>query len=684
MGIASAVLFFAACGGDGGRGTNESADAGTDAGPLGFEPTPPAPAAWPALAPCPAGWRQAPDPDSPEIVVCEPWPEGGPVDCGAAEAHFPGGDGCEPVGSACPAGDFPDDLPAGSDVVYVQAGAPAGGDGTISAPFDSISQGMLAASSGGVVAIAKGTYDERLSVSRRVTLWGACAAETVVDWTSGAEDAAVATVTGGGAALRNLRLTGPHYGVYVHDNSAPVVLEGIAVEGAHFGGLYLAGDVDAHDLVVRDTVAGADGRGGNAVYATGGAQVDLSRGAFERSTFVGWALAEAGTAISASDVAVRNTRPSPRVATIAVGIAVTGGSRCDLERAVVEGALGAGFTSGDPGTTLSARDLVVRDIRVADGAVDTASGVETLGASVVLERTLVERCDGVGLLAGLTGATIAATDVLVRDVESDPSGLDGYGMQIASGGLAVLDRVAFLRTRVVGVIAFDAGTDLDASDLFVADGRSMADGGEFGGAIVVLDGAHAHLERATFERNLDVAVLGQDGASIDGTDVAVSDTRGRESDLRYGYGIHLNGGSTIDLSRVAVVGSHAAGLFLAEEGTRGVFEDLLVSGTERAECFETVCADTAWGTGIVATDGAAIQAERFRTSDNAQCGLQLASGGALDLHQGEVSRNPVGANVQTAGFDLVRIEDDVAYIENDLDLDSATIPVPEALRATGR
>ena len=49
----------------------------------------------------------------------------------------------------------------------------------------------------------------------------------------------------------------------------------------------------------------------------------------------------------------------------------------------------------------------------------------------------------------------------------------------------------------------------------------------------------------------------------------------------------------------------------------------------------------------------------------------------MDLHHGEVSGNLIGANVQTEDFELARLQDDVTYADNERDLDTALLPVPD-------
>jgi len=49
----------------------------------------------------------------------------------------------------------------------------------------------------------------------------------------------------------------------------------------------------------------------------------------------------------------------------------------------------------------------------------------------------------------------------------------------------------------------------------------------------------------------------------------------------------------------------------------------------------------------------------------------------MDLHDGVVSYNRIGANVQTGGFDIERLMDRVIYIDNDRNLDMSDLPVPD-------
>jgi hypothetical protein len=102
-------------------------------------------------------------------------------------------------------------------------------------------------------------------------------------------------------------------------------------------------------------------------------------------------------------------------------------------------------------------------------------------------------------------------------------------------------------------------------------------------------------------------------------------------------------------------------------------------------------------------DGAALELSHFTSNDAGLVGVQIAREGEADLHglclrertdfdaagrvidweclehSAEVSRNPIGANVQSEDFDLGRIQDGVLYRDNVRTLDSTVLPVPESL-----
>lgn len=147
-----------------------------------------------------------------------------------------------------------------------------------------------------------------------------------------------------------------------------------------------------------------------------------------------------------------------------------------------------------------------------------------------------------------------------------------------------------------------------------------------------------------------------------------------------GYGLAAQEGPTVEVLRGAVHGARQAGIFGIGSGTRYVLTDVTVEDTLEAACAPDGCA-AAGGVALCVTFEATVDASRFRLTRAALCGVQIANGAEADLREGEVSFNPIGANVQTEGFDIARIQDRVLYRDNDTPLDSSGLAVPETLGA---
>lgn len=72
-----------------------------------------------------------------------------------------------------------------SDVIYVDASAPAGGDGSEGSPYSTIADALAVANAGVIIDVAAGTYNENVSVDKSLTFVGAN--ENTAAGTRGAE-----------------------------------------------------------------------------------------------------------------------------------------------------------------------------------------------------------------------------------------------------------------------------------------------------------------------------------------------------------------------------------------------------------------------------------------------------------------------------------------------------------------
>lgn len=628
------VLFVLGCGGDG-RDRPSPVDAGADAADedAGFVPTAPIAPAPPRFTPCPTGWRETPDEARPEIVTCDPWPESGPLDCPDGSAHFPGEAGCAAIGAACGEGDWADDVPA--DAIFVRAGEPVGGDGTQASPLATIAAALARAEDGDTIAISKGTFDEFVRVEAAVTLVGACVAQTVLARSVLDGNTVTLALAGmGGSSIRGLQVSGVRPGIYVGPDevgAASYAIESVLVRDTSLSGITVAESavLDASDLVVRGTrEAGALSGAGLVVHD--GAHVTIARAAIERNHTTGLAVSGAGT-------------------------------------------------------VLEATDLVVRDTEQAEGARLGGAGLGVVdGASATIERVAIERNRGAGVVVG-TGAatTLEATDLVIRD--TDPHDFlsgGGAGLLVAPNANVTVAR-ASLSGNTAGSIGIFGGGTFTASDLAVLDTRSEGQLHYLGIGLTAEGASLVDLARAAFVRNRTLAiVVGEPETTLTARDLWVVDTASQEVDGDYGYGLQIAYAATADVRRAVVAGSHRGGIVIAETSTSATFEDLVVRDTAERECTPD-CSDGpgGGGTGLAALDGATATVTRFVVTGSALAGVQLAGGGTLDLFDGEVSANAVGANVQTEDFDVTRIQDRVRYDDNDQTLDATALPVPEPLGA---
>jgi hypothetical protein len=656
-------------------------DAGPGDGAPGHEPTPPTVPEPSRMTPCPDGWREVEDPYDPQMATCDPWPEGGPLPCAIDEAHFPGRPSCERIGTSCPAGDWAEDIPPDASIVYVLAGAPAGGDGTPAAPFGSIRDAIVAAPSDAVVAISKGTFDEAVVVTRPLTLWGACVAETVLAPSTASDDTAtIRLTTRAGATVRNLQITGPRPGVHVLVRSS---LEAVLVRAASVVGISVGADLAATDLIVRDTGARSDRHVGYGLEVGGGAHLDLSRAAFEGNRTVGVLAGGAGTELVATDFVVRETEPQESNRGLGDGLDLLGGVQAVVTRAALSGNRNVGILIAEPGTHLDATDLVVRDTQAQESDDDYGYALEIHGgAGADLTRTTFERNRSGGIILAQSGTRLAAEDLIVRETASRlGDGRNGDGIEVQDGAVAELTRATFEGNATVGILVKGAGAQLTATDVVVRETQARASDDTFGCGLDIYGGATADLTRAVFDGNRSAGIIAAEaGTEIVARDLSVHDTQADESDGAGGYGLDLYRGAVAELTRAAFEGNRGFGVLVGDEGTEATCEDLLVQQTMEQDCAPDSC--ERFGTAVSVIDGASVGVTSFRVSDNALCGIQLARGGVIDLHVGEVSANAIGANIQTEGFALERLQDGVTWRDNEADLDSSSLPLPEVIDGT--
>ncbi len=604
--VVALALMAAGCGDDDAPADTGAVDGGVDAadsGPLVELPEPPA---LPMLAPCPEGWAEV-EPEDGSPTRCDPFPAAPTGECPLGQALFVGESGCAEIGPPCPADGWPIDLPTGSPVLYVRADAAPGGDGSVSSPFAAIRDAIMAAPSGATIAVAAGEYEGDFAIdSKDLHLVGACLS-TVIE---GVSRFPVITLRQTTSSVENVRLVGGNQGLSISDAVVDLrAIETMPTTDPHIASLSLlrGSMVTAESVLLRGPI--------NDGLAVSASTLDATRFTVQDSFQL--AVSLSSSTMTARDFAIRRFGHEEAAGT---GLFTASETTVELERvAIVEG-------FGEPVLSSDTTNLSITDGVIVGPPLDRPaplSGIGSIGPDGVLslERVFVAGLRGGGIVAAV-GTVFTARDLVVLDTLTPEGGSSGYGLEIAAGTDATLERVYLARSTVLGLLAEGSGTVVEASDITILDVAPNAIG-TFGRAVQIQNGANVTLRRAELRDSLEAGMV-----------VAI-------------------GGSSLDATDVAIL------------------------STDRRACAEDGGTCPAAGVGLGVYERGAATVERFLVRDSYLAGAQIARDGALDLADGIVESNPVGANVQVSGYDLGRLMSGVVYRDNGVNLDAEELPVPD-------
>jgi hypothetical protein len=429
---------------------------------------------------------------------------------------------------------------------------------------------------------------------------------------------------------------------------------------------------------------------GHALAVHQGARAWVERSVFRGSRDAAVVAVNPSTEVHLADTVVGDTRPREHDGRGGWGLIVQSGALLEGDRVLVERNREVSASVVMPGTVARLRNAVVRDTTApafAGGSGNAGFEVQD-GARAELDRTAFERNRGYAVRAFHLGTTLHVTDSVIRDTDSFDTGFSyGWGLEARDGADVELLRTLFERNREVAVSADSTGTTVRLTDLVVRDTRSLETDRTAGWGLTASSGAHVAISRGCFSRNRETSVFASgENTLLELEDVVIADTLGQEATGAYGRGLNVQTGATVEANRILLARNRDGAASVFATGTTVRLTDALVLDTlpDDAEGF--------WGVGVGTYGGANAELRRFRVSGSALCGVQLAhgrdpetgvamaQGGTMDLYDGEVAFNTVcGANVQTAGFDLRRLQNNVRWHDNGIDLDTRELPVPEAI-----
>ena len=254
---------------------------------------------------------------------------------------------------------------------------------------------------------------------------------------------AVAVEAGGRLTVRKSHLSrNAHTGVFTSHPDSEMTLE---------------------DVVVEET-------GEVGVYAREGT-LTMTRTTISKSVRCGLELQVAGTVASARDLIVLDTTAPEEEGLPHLGGACLHGGRLDVERSLFARNAGHGLWTQNDIAQSRFVDVEVRATNpVTWSTVMNGRGVMVqLGASLELERAIIEENQDVGVLVAVGGASVQFTDVAIIDTQPLTDGRFGHGLGVIYDAEITGTRVLVDRAHGLGADARRAGAHLTLTDVVVRD-----------------------------------------------------------------------------------------------------------------------------------------------------------------------------------------------------------------------
>lgn len=309
-----------------------------------------------------------------------------------------------------------------------------------------------------------------------------------------------------------------------------------------------------------------------------------------------------------------------------------------------------------------------RSLQVQEGGRATVARVETSGA---YGTEIVIRGDGV---------RFDADDLYIHDPREEtgrpPEELASRGIEVRVGATAAIHRIRIEHALQLGVFV-DQADLATITDLAVADTAGRDDILYDFGRGLEIQASTAMVERVALERNGGAGVFIGQGSHVTATDVLVADTRGTGMLPSSGKGIIVNSASTVTLTRVRLERNREVSLAAFEAGTRVTGTEIAIYDSLERDCAADLCRDYAAGIGAGAYLDAFVHLEGFVIDRSALVGVQLDHS-TLELRRGTIARSPVGINAVGDAIDFDQVLGDVAFVDNERNVDAMMLPVPDA------
>jgi len=265
----------------------------------------------------------------------------------------------------------------------------------------------------------------------------------------------------------------------------------------------------------------------------------------------------------------------------------------------------------------------------AAGSIQAMLSSTTSGATIALSKGRFEEHFEIARRQHVVGACARDTVIIGRDrtkqevvavTGSGESSLqnlsvtgDQVGVWVFNAGAEVEVRgVSIEGTTRIGMIVSDAS--LTATMLSIRDTQPLPNG-SYGWGMDVNGGAQVKVSKSIFSGNHVLGVfVTETGTNSVLEDVLILDTKAQERDSKQGWGLNVQMGAAVTVLRGYLSGNREVGAFVNGDGTDVVLEDLIIRETLESEF------NSAQGYGMKIVEGARLKLSRGYLSRNRDIG----------------------------------------------------------------
>lgn len=435
------------------------------------------------------------------------------------------------------------------------------------------------------------------------------------------------------------------------------------------------------DVVIADTLVSKASSVGRGILVDTGA-LELERVTVTGSHDAG-IMAEHGSDVNAHEVVVRDTKPAADGVN-GFGLEVITGAAAAFRASAVVANMAAGVSVIGAKSKMTLDSSLVADTS-ADALGDLGFGVdlETGATAEIHGSALVGNTEG-GVYATDAGTRAAVARTVVTGTKAGKGKRHGRGLVVQAGATASLVQSALVGNRDIGVSARDAATTVTFDETVIRGTLPQDVDGRHGRAIEADQGAKMTVSRSSLLDNHSVAIAGASSSVIDVRDSWIADTLADASAGGPGRGVTVQAGATMSLLGVVVQRSTQVGLVVASNASLAV-RSSIVEDTSAA-------ADGTFGHGVVAYDGALLVVDDVTVTKSSGAALVFAAARG-NVSNARITGNAVGIHVQDGSSiaevaavpaepseNSVNVSADSKFDGNGSRVGSGALPLPAALQ----